>query len=744
MDGVGGRSQDSVSRLALLALVIALGAYLRFDALGAPSYWLDEVLGQQLTSEALAQPWWRWLTGFEAEHGPLYYATQAASRVAGSDEFAGRLAAALFGLATIPLVAVTSSQFAVREPQQKDEEWPGSSLWRPATCALTASALLALSPFHIYYSREARPYALLMLLTAALLMLLVRGASWRPVSAVLVAMLYTSAVAAPIVAASAIAALFSRRRTAALPHVVIGTAFLLLYRRPPGETPGVPFQTMDFDFFATVLRSFTVSASGADANGRTVIALSAFAVLGSVVLLRRSRHAALMVLSMTVLPVAFAVAALKITGHWFALRYIGPGLIGFVMLAGAGISAAAMFAVRQRAFAFGLALLVVGATARETWGAARREPFQKLDWRGITARIARYAQRGDVLIAAEPWTGIILDHYMARQPDRGVTDIQTSLVPIAELLRSQHPATFIISTNAPGDAPMRDWTCGHPLILASPIDRFRLHYAGGFLRERAQEPERRAISAGLEGAVLYRDGWAAVEGSGADAFRWAIGEQATMIVPGTVRLRMLPIDHASLPKQRVEISVNGRFVRTLTLQAGWSDHVLEVPEGLATVTFTFARATAPASFDPRNGDTRRLAVAFQLPVEGNVQTRIAFSPLLDENETWRNTRTGFAAARLRRDTVLPLLGRLGFDPLFVWPRLQRGELHLEDLAESIAYGSECIDDAAFVRTVYDLLLRRAPAPGETLLMTRARFIGRIVKSEEFRTRYAYRSPTSST
>lgn len=734
MDGVGGRSQDSVIRLAVLALVIAFGAYLRFDALGTPSYWLDEVLGQQLTSEALAQPWWRWLTGFEAEHGPLYYATQAATRVAGSDEFAGRLAAALFGLATIPLVAVISSQFAGGMPQ-KDEEVFVPSLWRPGACALAASALLALSPFHVYYSREARPYALLMLLTAVLLLLLVRGASWRPVSLVLVAMLYTSAVAAPILAASAIAALFSRRRTAWLPHVVIGIAFLLLYRRPPVETPGVPFRAMDFDLFAAVLRSFTVSASGADANGRTVIALSAFAVLGAYVLYRRSRLAALTVLSMTVLPVAFAVAALKITGHWFAVRYIGPGLIGFVVLAGAGISAAAMFAARRRAFAYGLTLLILGATARETWGPARREPFQKLDWRGITARIARYAQRGDVVIAAEPWTGIISDYYLARLPDRGVVDIQTSLVPIANQLRAEHPATFIISTNAPEDTPMRKWACEHPLILASPIDGFRMHYAGDFLRERAQEPERRAIRAGLADAVLYRDGWASVEGSGADAFRWAIGERATMVVPGTVRLRLLPLEHPSLPEQRVAISVNGRFVRELTLKAGWTDHLLEVPEGLATVTFAFARATAPASFDPRNGDTRRLAVAFQLPPHGNVQTRIASSPLLDEDATWRNTRTNFASSGLRQDAVLPLLGRLGFDPSSVWPRLQRGELHLEDLAESIAYGSECLDDAAFVRMVYDLLLHRAPVPGETLRMARARFIGRIVKSDEFRTRY---------
>ncbi len=149
MDGVGGRAEDAVKHGVLLAAVILVAAFLRFDGLGVPSYWLDEILHQYLTTDAAAQPWWRWITGFSPEHGPLYYASQLAARPFGASETAGRFPAALLGLATVPMVWL-----AVRR--------------RDAVAAAVSAILLAVSPLHVYYSREARAYALLMFLTRRL------------------------------------------------------------------------------------------------------------------------------------------------------------------------------------------------------------------------------------------------------------------------------------------------------------------------------------------------------------------------------------------------------------------------------------------------------------------------------------------------------------------------------------------------------------------------------------------------
>ena len=48
--------------LGSLALVIALGAYLRLADLGGPSLWLDEILHLRVTQSLSLQPWYRLLT----------------------------------------------------------------------------------------------------------------------------------------------------------------------------------------------------------------------------------------------------------------------------------------------------------------------------------------------------------------------------------------------------------------------------------------------------------------------------------------------------------------------------------------------------------------------------------------------------------------------------------------------------------------------------------------------------------
>ena len=137
MDAMGRRAENALTILLLLA-ALSIGAFLRFDALGEPSYWLDEVLDAHFSRDALNHPWWHWITGFGREHGPLHFAIQLFTW----DEFTGRLPAGLFGLA-----AIVACFFVVEK--------------RAATIA---ALLIATSPFHVYYSREARPYALLMLL----------------------------------------------------------------------------------------------------------------------------------------------------------------------------------------------------------------------------------------------------------------------------------------------------------------------------------------------------------------------------------------------------------------------------------------------------------------------------------------------------------------------------------------------------------------------------------------------------
>ncbi|MDP9362330.1 MAG: hypothetical protein M3P29_12880, partial [Acidobacteriota bacterium] len=95
-----------IADAVLLSAIIAVGAVLRFGGIAVPSLWLDEILDYDVATRLAHEPLWRWLTGFASEHGPLFFATELAGRVAQTPELAARFAPALFGVAAIVIAAV--------------------------------------------------------------------------------------------------------------------------------------------------------------------------------------------------------------------------------------------------------------------------------------------------------------------------------------------------------------------------------------------------------------------------------------------------------------------------------------------------------------------------------------------------------------------------------------------------------------------------------------------------------------
>jgi 4-amino-4-deoxy-L-arabinose transferase-like glycosyltransferase len=129
-----------------LAALTGVAFAVRFVGLGRQGLWFDETV-----SVFVARMDWREGINFllaDGVHPPLYYAVQKALLAFGSSEAALRLPAAVFGALAVPLLYRTASRWA---PQAR----------------ITAALLLALSPLAVWYSREARMYSLLMLLTLA-------------------------------------------------------------------------------------------------------------------------------------------------------------------------------------------------------------------------------------------------------------------------------------------------------------------------------------------------------------------------------------------------------------------------------------------------------------------------------------------------------------------------------------------------------------------------------------------------
>jgi hypothetical protein len=413
-----------------------------------------------------------------------------------------------------------------------------------------------------------------------------------------------------------------------------------------------------------------------------------------------------------------------------------PSIAGYAVLAGCGIEAL------TRRFA-PAAIVVAALFAWQAWPAVRNEPWQKIDWRTIAGKLARYARPDDVIIAGEQWSEAGLRYYL-----RGRVRLEgVPYPPVAQALINDHPHAWLV-TDINGGNDMRGWMCRFPVVLTSALDGFRAHYTGDFLRERAGPAEFRAVSAAMGPHALIdlaaarngflNEGWANPEG-----FRWAVGTHASVTIPRwgsrprMVRMRVLPMTHRSLPQQGMRVAVNGQTIGITALPPGWSELEFVGPppawrDGMNTISFDFKRAAAPADLDPKATDHRQLAVAFEwIAVDDfnaprtkhDYAVRIASAPFIDENTAWRGTRTDLPPA------PMDLAGRLGFDPAAA-PRVP-----VENLAASVTYGSDCEDDRAFRQRAFALILGRPAAPSEEAALAnvpRARVPVLLMKTEEFR------------
>ena len=131
--------------MAALAAVLALGAAIRFHQLDHESLWTDEVL----SIEVARRPWPALLAATaEDGHPPLYAALlHLWMRALGESETAVRSLSAAIGVATLAAFFALAARLLSQR------------------AALIATLLLACAPYHVYYSQEARNYALLLLLT---------------------------------------------------------------------------------------------------------------------------------------------------------------------------------------------------------------------------------------------------------------------------------------------------------------------------------------------------------------------------------------------------------------------------------------------------------------------------------------------------------------------------------------------------------------------------------------------------
>jgi uncharacterized membrane protein len=200
----------------IVAGLTVLAAGLRFATLGVQSYHHDEIV---TASRILRDGFWHAMeaVGFSESAPPLYYALAWLwTQVTGTGEAGLRSVSAIAGVATVPVAYLLGVELSSRR------------------AGIVAAALVAVNPMLLWYSQEARAYALFALLTALSLLYFVRALdrgrrrdfiAWGVVSALALATHYFAAF--PI-AAEALWLLRRRGRETAPGLAILAGAGLLL------------------------------------------------------------------------------------------------------------------------------------------------------------------------------------------------------------------------------------------------------------------------------------------------------------------------------------------------------------------------------------------------------------------------------------------------------------------------------------------------------------------------------------
>jgi mannosyltransferase len=157
LEAIGELVRSRSRTFWIVAGLTVAAAALRFATLGVQSYHHDEIV---TASRILRDGFWHAMdaVGFSESAPPLYYAIAWLwTQVTGTGEVGLRSVSALAGVATVPVAYLLGAELSNRR------------------AGIVAAALVALNPMLVWYSQEARGYALFVLLTAISLLYFVRA-----------------------------------------------------------------------------------------------------------------------------------------------------------------------------------------------------------------------------------------------------------------------------------------------------------------------------------------------------------------------------------------------------------------------------------------------------------------------------------------------------------------------------------------------------------------------------------------
>jgi len=384
-----------------LGAVIAVAAILRILYLGRESLWFDEAI-----SFAIARlnwpDFWKVVSHLEANMA-LYYALLHLWLHLGTSEFVLRSFSALAGVLAVPLLYALGKQMF------------------DAKVGLIAAGLLALNPFHIRYSQEARGYALEVLLVVLSSLLFFRcleqGSRKAWIEYVLASTLavYVHFFAALVLAAQWFSLVSVDVRSRPWKRLLISISAIMVLLLPLAvfvvardtgqlawvSKPGVADIYGLFDALAGGGRPL-VLAYLVPCFAAIVVAVKTWSRLGNS---RETWHYGLL-LSWLLVPVltAFTVSLRK---PIFVDRFLIGCLPPLVLLVAVGLSQ-----IPNRWILGGSLVVLAMLSARRI---SRYDVMQqKEDWRAATSYVTSHASRGDAVLFYTSYGRLGFDYYTRR------------------------------------------------------------------------------------------------------------------------------------------------------------------------------------------------------------------------------------------------------------------------------------------------------------------------------------------
>jgi mannosyltransferase len=390
---------------APVAIITALAAAVRFATLDAQSFWYDEALTVDLVGRSFGDM----LSGvFDGQAQPPTYFILAWlwAHVFGDGEVGLRALSALVGTLTVPVAYMIGAEVAGRRT------------------AIFAGLFTALSPALVWYSQEARSYALLVFFAALALLFLVRGLerddgrqlAWWVAASLLAVVSHYFALFAVLPQAAWL--LWAKRKAAwpALAGLAVGLAAIapmLLYQQERGGVdwigelplwPRVRDAVFLFAVGPTGFRSLPDHREAVFAAG-----VAAFAVAVAVALAWSAgpvRRRVLLMLAVvgavTLIPLLATTAGSDyVLDRNFLAAWVPAAVIG-------GVALAVLPWPRLAAVAAALACLLFAAI---TVAAVPRNPDrQRDDWRGV-AELVGPPTEPRVFVISPRWQSVSLGVY---------------------------------------------------------------------------------------------------------------------------------------------------------------------------------------------------------------------------------------------------------------------------------------------------------------------------------------------